>query len=130
MNIVPLNMRGWGDAEKRRRLRQFLCSGNFGCCLLQETKWSSLTSKAISSIWGRGICIWVVKNSIGRYGGLLCVWRKDLFEVLSSFFGKSFTGLFVNQNGSTIYLINFYSPYHIEAKRTLWREWQPLKSEM
>ncbi|PNX60534.1 hypothetical protein L195_g051980 [Trifolium pratense] len=52
MKIMSLNLRGWGNTAKRRRL-------------------SSLLKSDVE---------WVVKESIGLSGGLLSIWNKELFS--------------------------------------------------
>lgn len=71
---------------------------------------------------GGGNCGWVVKCSDGRSGGLLTIWRENLFEVLFEFSGASFRGICVKHDDSVVYIVDVYSPCHIEGKRLMWQE--------
>jgi exonuclease III len=85
MKIMTLNLRGWGDSAKRRRLRSLINSGAFDVCLFQETKCTSFTDTMIHGLWGHKDVGWEAKESQGLSGGLLSIWNKDLFVVRSSF---------------------------------------------
>ena len=43
MKIVTLNLRGWGEPGKRRRLKQLVQKEDFDIVLIQETMRSSLS---------------------------------------------------------------------------------------
>ena len=73
MKIMSLNMRGWGGADKRRKLKNNISSGSFDVCFIQETKRSALSKKMVASIWGRGDFDFISKDADGSSGGLLCV---------------------------------------------------------
>lgn len=81
-----------------------------------------MSSKSIGCIWGNGNYGWEVKNSIGRSGGLVCIWREGLFDVVHSFIVEGYVELCVNQNGRVVYMVNVYAPCNIEGKRRLWED--------
>lgn len=119
MRIISLNMRRWGGAEKRRRLKIKVSSGNFDVCLLQETKRGALTKKMVASIWGRGDFDFLSKDADGQSGGLLCVWVRGLFDVQSTVIGEHFTCVSTKFHDTTCHLINVYSACSIAGKRHL-----------
>jgi hypothetical protein len=52
MKIMSLNLRGWGNSAKRRRLNSLINKGAFDMCLFQETKRGSFSDPLIHSLWG------------------------------------------------------------------------------
>jgi hypothetical protein len=73
MKIVSLNLRGWGNSAKRRRLSQLIASGMFDLCLLQETKRANFDDFMIQNLWGHKDVEWLAKESDGLSGGLLII---------------------------------------------------------
>jgi hypothetical protein len=73
MKVLSLNLRGWGDSAKRRRLSSLIKTGAFDLCLLQETKRASFSDSVIHSLWGHKDVEWVAKESNGLSGGLLSI---------------------------------------------------------
>ena len=130
MKIMSLNMRGWGRADKRRRLKQCISSGSFDVCFFQETKRSGLTKKMVASIWGRGEFEFLSKDAIGSSGGLLCVWVSGLFEVESMILGDNFICISAKFHDSTCHLVNVYSACSIVGKRRLWDDLNKIKEDL
>ncbi|GLT47290.1 hypothetical protein SLA2020_209960 [Shorea laevis] len=50
---------------------------NFAC--FQETKIEKIEKELCLSIWGHENFDWAYKASVGRSGGLLCIWDNDIF---------------------------------------------------
>ncbi|XP_058759359.1 uncharacterized protein LOC131632631 [Vicia villosa] len=59
---------------------------------------------------------------MGRSGGLLTIWRKDVVEVLSSFKGEGFLGIHVQWKNHLYYVVNIYSPCDLSRKKILWND--------
>ncbi|CAJ2637813.1 unnamed protein product [Trifolium pratense] len=85
MKILSLNMRGWGNTAKRRRLSSLIQSGAYELCFLQETKRCKFDDSMVNSLWGHSNVEWLAKASCGLSGGLLTVWKRDLFNFRFSF---------------------------------------------
>ncbi|XP_045810036.1 uncharacterized protein LOC123904409 [Trifolium pratense] len=66
MKILSLNMSGWGNTAKRRRLSSLIQSGVFEMCLLQETKRSDFDDFMIQNLWGNYNVDWLTKESTGK----------------------------------------------------------------
>ncbi|MCI10869.1 hypothetical protein A2U01_0031966, partial [Trifolium medium] len=128
MKIVSFNMRGWGTSAKRRKLSQFLKSGLFQVCLLQETKKSDIEEHSIHNLWGHSGVEWVAKPAEGLSGGLLLLWNAGLFVVNHVINGDGFIGICVEEDGKFLYIINVYSPCNLQGKRRLWNDLLNLKS--
>lgn len=60
MNILSLNMRGWGDKAKHRHLASLIRTGMFNFICLQETKREILKEKYIGLLWGNHLFDFVV----------------------------------------------------------------------
>ncbi|XP_045791359.1 uncharacterized protein LOC123886064 [Trifolium pratense] len=125
---MSINLRGWGDAAKLRRLSSLLHSGAFDMCLLQETKRSAFTDSMIHGLWGYKEVVWVAKESIGLSGGMLSIWNKDLFSFRFSFTGVGFLGICVEWKNRLLYIVNIYSPCSLAGKRKLWKDLLEFKS--
>ncbi|CAJ2672026.1 unnamed protein product [Trifolium pratense] len=115
-------MRGWGNTAKRRRLSSLIQSGAFDLCLLQETKRSDFDDFMIQNLWGNIDVEWLAKESRGLSGGLLSVWKRNLFKLCFSFTGTGYLGVCVEWKGMPLYIVNIYSPCSISGKRDLWSE--------
>ncbi|PNX66795.1 cytochrome p450, partial [Trifolium pratense] len=122
MKILSLNMRGWGNTAKRRRLSSLIQSGAYELCFLQETKRCEFDDSMVNSLWGNSDVEWLAKASCGLSGGLLTVWKRDLFNFCFSFTGTGFLGLCVEWKNTVIYIVNIYSPCNMSGKRKLWSE--------
>jgi exonuclease III len=127
MKIMSLNLRGWGNSAKRRRLSLLIKKGEFDICLFQETKRASFSDSMLHSLWGHNDIMWVAKESIGLSGGMLSVWNKDIFSFKYSFTGVGFLGICVDWRGGLLYIVNIYSPCSSRGKRKLWSDLIDLK---
>lgn len=63
MKIFSINIRGWGGAEKRKRLKKMIVSGKFDLYMIQENKNRNLTKRTIASNWGGGDFDYVSKDA-------------------------------------------------------------------
>ncbi|XP_058776799.1 uncharacterized protein LOC131651145 [Vicia villosa] len=61
-------------------------------------------------------------NSLGRSGGILTMWKKDVVDVENSFKGDGFVGIKVSWNNHFYYVVNVYSPCEHRKKKALWKE--------
>lgn len=59
-------------------------------CLLQETKLQNMEDLAIYFLWGNKEVNWMTKRALGKFGGMILMWKPSLFEVFSSFIGEGF----------------------------------------
>jgi exonuclease III len=122
MKLMSLNLRGWGDTAKRRRVSSLIKSEAFDMCMFQETKKSSFDNSMIHNLWGHQDVEWVMKEASGMSGGLLTVWNKDLFSFNFSFAGTGYLGVCVEWKSLLVYIVNVYSPCSMAGKRKLWED--------
>lgn len=90
MKIATFNIRRWGAAAKRRRLKKLIGEENFDMCMIQETKSCDISRRSIGTIWSHSNFDWASKNAVGQSGGLLSVWKEGVLEVMFSFSGDNF----------------------------------------
>lgn len=70
MNILSLNLCGWGDKPKRRRLATLIRSGKFDLICLQETKKDVIDEIQLGLLWVNQVFDWSVKSAHGLPGVL------------------------------------------------------------
>lgn len=71
MNILSLNMRGWGDRGKRRQLVALINSRSFDFICVQETKREVMVEQEVGMLWGNRSFQWIHQPSRGSSGGIL-----------------------------------------------------------
>ncbi|XP_058776246.1 uncharacterized protein LOC131650555 [Vicia villosa] len=81
-----------------------------------------MTEDVVYGLWGSKEHEWSVRNSEGRSGGILTVWRKEVIQPVFSFSSQGFLGIKSLVRGQVLYLINIYSPCILVDKRNLWRD--------
>lgn len=65
MNILSLNIRGWGDKAKCHQLASLIRTGSFDFICLQETNREVIDKKHIDLFWGNQLFDYVIKPSQG-----------------------------------------------------------------
>lgn len=93
MKLVSINVRGLGRSIKRRELKNFVRRENLDMLCIQETKLETITREVCNSIWDDSNFRWNHIPSVGRSGGILCIWRNSSFNVHQVFVGNNFIGL-------------------------------------
>ena len=78
MNLMSLNIRGLRDPHKIEWLKRLTRDCKFSFCGLQETRLSDLPGDIVNW-WGCNNFGMDLVESVGKSGGLLCVWDKGLF---------------------------------------------------
>ncbi|XP_058783302.1 uncharacterized protein LOC131657978 [Vicia villosa] len=127
MIIGSLNIRGGGNALKRRRISSLVIKSKDDIFFIQETKLTSMHDFMAKSFWNAKDIGFSFSNSTGRSGGLLTLWNGDAVDVLLSFKGEGYLGVKVCKNNNFFYLINVYSSCKLVKKRMLWRKLLELK---
>ena len=95
-------MRGINDRDKRALLKIFLGDWNCDLICIQETKLEEVELADIRSIWGNHVVGFAVLKAIGAPGGILVVWNKNSFHLISSYCGEfSITCFLQMGDGST-----------------------------
>ncbi|XP_058767708.1 uncharacterized protein LOC131641427 [Vicia villosa] len=127
MIIVSYNIRGGGSRLKRKRIGYMIQKEGVDVCFIQESKLRMVEVGVVKEFWGNDSVEWYSMDVVGASGGMLILWRKDLFTPVFSFRGLGFIGLCVSMNGSTIFFINVYAPCDLAARRRSWDQLLELK---
>lgn len=127
MNILSLNMRGWGDRAKRRQLASSIRTGMFNFICIQETKREVLDDINIRSLWGNQLFDYVYKSSNGLSDGIISTWSVGCCSFLFTFRGTGFVGVAVNVEDYVLYIVNVYAPCCLNEKRRRWEELRNFK---
>ena len=78
-------MRGINDRDKRALLKKILRDWNCDLICIQETKLEEVELADIRSIWGNQAVGFAVLKAIGAAGGILVLWNKNSFQLISFF---------------------------------------------
>src|SRR3954471_10572923 len=93
MLVGTLNIRGGGNALKRKRISALISKCKADIFLIQETKLVNMHEWVAKSFWRGGDIGFSFSNSVGRSGGLLTLWKEDNMDVVASFKGEGFLGI-------------------------------------
>ncbi|XP_058746651.1 uncharacterized protein LOC131619583 [Vicia villosa] len=130
MIIGSLNVRGCGNALKRRRITDIIKKGNADMFFIQESKLSNTEEFVVKSLWSNSEIGFSFSNSEGLSGGIISLWRTDRVEVIYSFRGEGFLGNKVVWKEGVYYVVNVYSSCNLEKKKVLWRNLLDLKRRL
>ncbi|GKV15257.1 hypothetical protein SLEP1_g26053 [Rubroshorea leprosula] len=112
------------EMEKRDRATKEVENARGASEVQKETKKCGLDRNFCKRLWHSEDFDWVVKDSIGRSGGLLCVWNSKAISVKHVWEGENFIsiqGVWTVEN-VVINVVNVYSPCQLAGKRILWLE--------
>ncbi|CAL5385523.1 uncharacterized protein LOC114290665 [Camellia sinensis] len=90
MKILSWNIRGLGRQEKRRMIKKIIRERKIDIALFQETKKAIESNDMVRSLWTRDKMEYMVVNSDGLAGGLLCIWDPGVFQVVDCCSSRSF----------------------------------------
>ncbi|KAF1869216.1 hypothetical protein Lal_00048498 [Lupinus albus] len=107
----------------RKENLDFLC--------IQETKLEFIDYHLCSTLWYGSDFDWIFQPSIGRSGGLLCIWKTDKFQKSSFKSGKGYLGVTSKYEDSTelCHIVNVYSSCNYTEKRQVWLDLGQWKNE-
>lgn len=88
MKLLSLNIRGFGGDSQLRLLREMIQKEEVGFVAIQGTLLKGEVSGILKLLWPSCDYGYCFVPSLGRSGGLLCMWRKDTFEASVSFAGS------------------------------------------
>ncbi|KAF1893942.1 hypothetical protein Lal_00043725 [Lupinus albus] len=86
--LATVNVRVLGGAAKKRVVRNMVRKENLDFLCIQETKLEFIDYHLCSTLWDGSDFDWIFQPSIGRSGGLLCIWKTDKFQKSSFKSGK------------------------------------------
>ncbi|XP_058746989.1 uncharacterized protein LOC131619974 [Vicia villosa] len=108
------------EMEMLDKARMVSKKGRAGIFLIQETKLEEIDSRLIGSLWQKDDIGWSYAGAVGSKGGLLTMWRADIFEEILSFKGDGYLGIKLSCNGCFFYVVNIYSSCNMQQKKALW----------
>ncbi|KAI5430636.1 hypothetical protein KIW84_035011 [Lathyrus oleraceus] len=108
------------SAIKMRELADKFGDSKADVCFIQETKIHAIDNFPVDSVWSDSLADWSSKWAVGRSGGILTLWKKKSFILVSSFVGEGFLGIHVLWSGFNLFLVNVYSSCFIEKKKAFW----------
>ena len=79
-NVLCWNVRGLNSDARQRAVRQKVLESHCAVVCLQETKLSECPRALIKSICPAGFDQFIESPSRGASGGILVVWRSDVFS--------------------------------------------------
>jgi len=129
--FISWNVRGINDRDKRALLKNFLRNWNCDLICIQETKLEEVELADIRSIWGNQPVGFAVLKAIGTAGGILVLWNKNSFHLISSYCGEfSITCFLQMGDGSTTWAFTgVYGPHVRVDKLTMWDELQRIRDD-
>jgi len=83
--LLSWNVRGINDRNKKVLLKSFLRYLKCDLVCLQETKKVVVSSSNIRSFWGYHSVDFAALNAVGSSGGVLVMWDKSVYHIVSSF---------------------------------------------
>lgn len=122
MIIISYNIRGGGSRTKRKRVVFLVQKGEADVIFIQETKLCNVELSTIKDIWGDDRVEWSYSDANGASGGMLTMWKKNLFTLLYSFKGDKYLGLCVEQKVRLVYLVNIYALCDSSVRRRTWKK--------
>lgn len=124
MNYLSLNIRGVRDEAKSRWVRKLILTHKINFLCLQETQMEDGSKIRCGSFWNSVDYESEYVDSVGRSGGMLCIWNNSLFSKLSVIKNRYFLVIKGTIKGSNqlVNVVNVYGPRNVRARRSVWSE--------
>ena len=123
MNLLSLNINGLGKGEfKGYWINSLISKHNISFVGIQESKRKELSEMDIKKIWGGNDFDFVQKGSLGKSGGIICIWNKNLFQKNQCILRQDsiiVQGTWID-SGVDICFINIYASQCREKRKELW----------
>ncbi|XP_071727736.1 uncharacterized protein [Rutidosis leptorrhynchoides] len=124
MKIISLNIHGFGSGKESKfgDVKSLCVVERPSILALQETKCHNLVDNWIFRLWGSNDCGYVQKEMVGKSGGQLLIWDKNIFEVSSELIGDFFIAIRGKwkQSGNESIIVNVYGPHDDANKCKFW----------
>ncbi|XP_021991093.1 uncharacterized protein LOC110887835 [Helianthus annuus] len=118
------HIRGIEGSVKEGWIKELKVRNKVDFFLIQETKQENMSNLNCAKLWGNQECGVEGVEASGLSGGLLCVWDKGIFEMISSVKDRNFLLVNGRIKGSQemINIINMYAPQKTSDKLILWNK--------
>ncbi|GKB43407.1 RNA-directed DNA polymerase, eukaryota, partial [Tanacetum coccineum] len=111
-----------GQKAKKEWIKEINFKHNINFLTLQETKMDKISHMDIKFIWGNSNYQFVVSDSVGNSGGILCVWESSVFKQDNATISDNFIALYGTwlPSNTKVLIVSIYAPQSNVLKRTLW----------
>ncbi|GKV27571.1 hypothetical protein SLEP1_g36731 [Rubroshorea leprosula] len=111
-----------------KKIREIVMKEKVDFIAIQETTLVTVDRKIYRIIWGTDDFDWVAKPSVGRSGGLLCIWNAKVLKKREVIEGNNFIGIsgLWGEERIPVNILSIYSPCQLMGKRMLWDDLQGL----
>ncbi|XP_028094700.1 uncharacterized protein LOC114294749 [Camellia sinensis] len=121
MKLLSWNIRGLGRPEKKKRIKAVIKERKVDMVMLQETKRANISNQCVKSIWPYDQVAYMNVDADGSAGGLLCVWKPEVFSLADCCCNRSFIILSSTLfNSLNCVIVNVYALNDVSARRSLW----------
>lgn len=121
MKVMSWNVRGLGRKEKRGKIKKLVFDRKVELLMMQETKRRSMNDCFVRSLWPLENFEFMVVDSDGSAGGLICVWNPKVFQLKDCCSTRNFillSGVF-HQSFECV-VVNLYAPNDDIRRKKLW----------
>ncbi|KAL8512924.1 hypothetical protein ACS0TY_019184 [Phlomoides rotata] len=124
MKILSINARGTNSLRKRRAIKAIIKEVKPDFVCIQETKKDIISESFCGSFWPDKEFEWSYYGSKGASGGLLTIWRKLSFSLISQWGSDGALALKGKWIAEDVYinLVNIYAPIDVKEQYKLWEE--------
>lgn len=124
MKILFWNIRGLGNAGRRKLLVELVSKYAFDCICLQETTKTSFRQRELDRFAGQKDMHWFWVPCVGHSGGMLMGVDKGMATVTAEDHGEFFQSMTMSMVDDSFKwsLINIYGPAHDDRKREFLEE--------
>lgn len=124
MNFMSLNIRGIGEAAKARWVRKLVATHKISFLCIQETQIADGSKVRCNNFWKSDDFEAEVTDAVGRSGGLMCIWNKNVFNkqfVIKNRYYMVVSGIIKGSN-QFINIVNIHGPRNLQDRRVIWEE--------
>ncbi|XP_028064362.1 uncharacterized protein LOC114267521 [Camellia sinensis] len=130
MKLLSWNIRGIGQSEKRRKIRNIVQERMVDVLFLQETKKVGVSKELVKSIWPYDDLEYMSVDADGFSGGVLCVWKASVFSLAKCCSSRNFLIL----SGTILprfncVFVNVYAPNDVTRRGVVWNALRNLKAK-
>ncbi|XP_071713448.1 uncharacterized protein [Rutidosis leptorrhynchoides] len=122
MNVLSLNIRGFGGSCKIRWFKRLCREINSVIVHLQESKCGDSSDAWLELLWGTPDFKFIQKNSVGSAGGMITLWDTNVFEVTAAAEGEYYLAIKGKWKGKQeeMVFVNIYGPHTCAKKVQMW----------
>lgn len=122
MNYLSINLRGAGSDLKADWVKELKIRHQINFLCAQETQFENSGDIKIDRFWDSSVFDFVASDSVGRSGGLFCIWNPSWFHKVNLLNHPNFILISGKLNGcdETLNVVNVYAPVDDGERLNLW----------